>query len=85
MISFYEKFAVNDNFLAQLPSHYTQEGAEAVHKEVSDFFKAAWSDQVNKTALYEVSEQIETIMLDRQIVETEVQSLLTLIRKRREM
>lgn len=85
MISFYEKFAVNDALTARLPMTYSTEQAEAIRKEVSSFYKAAWSDQVSKTALYEVSHQIEAMMADHQILEKEVESLLTLIRKRKEM
>ena len=83
--SFYEKFVANEAFLTQLPPSYTQKQTEAVQAEVTDFYKAAWTDEVNKAVLYEVSHKIETIMEDHQIVDREVKTLLALIRNRREM
>lgn len=82
-VSFYEKFTTNDALFARLPASYSPEQAEAIRREIDDFYKAAWSDHINKTALYEVSKQIEQIMADDRIAEKEVQSLLALIRKRR--
>ncbi len=84
-ISFYEKIAVNDAFISQLPAHYNSEQTQALRDAVTDFLNAAWADQVHKSALYEVSNKIETIMADQKIVEKEVQALLTLMQKRREM
>ncbi len=83
--SFYEKVVANKVFLDQLPNSYTQEQTVAIHTEVSNFYKAAWTDEVNKVVLYEVSHKIETMMADHQIVDGEVKTLLALIRNRREM
>lgn len=80
MISFYEKFAMNEAFITQLSKAYPLEQAQQIQEEVSDFYKAAWGDHIHKTRLYQVSTQIEGMMMDHQIVDTEVQSLLALIR-----
>ncbi len=85
LTSFYEKFVVNEAFIAQLPKDYPEDARRAIREEVSDFYKAVWGDEVRKTALYEVSGKMETMMADQRIEAQELHALLTLIRKRREM
>lgn len=84
MISFYDKFAMNEVFITQLSKAYPLEQAQQIQEEVSDFYKAAWEDHTHKTRLYEVSTQIEGMMADHRILDTEIQSLLALIRLREE-
>ncbi|NOY83490.1 MAG: hypothetical protein GXO96_01465 [Nitrospirae bacterium] len=85
LTSFYEKFVVNEAFMAQLPKDYPEDATRAIREEVSDFYKAVWGDEVRKTTLYEVSGKMETMMADQRIEAQELHALLTLIRKRREM
>lgn len=85
LTSFYEKFVVNEAFIAQLPKDYPEDATDAIREEVSDFYKAVWGDEVRKTTLYEVSGTMETMMADQHIEAQELHALLTLIRKRREM
>ncbi|VAX29895.1 hypothetical protein MNBD_NITROSPIRAE01-85 [hydrothermal vent metagenome] len=85
LTSFYEKFVVNEAFMAQLPKDYPEDATRAIREEVSDFYKAVWGDKVRKTTLYEVSGKMETMMADQRIEAQELHALLTLIRKRREM
>ncbi len=85
LTSFYEKFVVTEAFIAQLPKDYPEDATAAIREEVSDFYKAVWSDKIRKTVLYEVSGKIETMMADEQIEAQELHALLRLIRKRRDM
>lgn len=85
LTSFYEKFVVNEAFIARLPKSYTEAAIEAIREEVSDFYKAVWEDKVRKETLYEVSGKMELMMADQRIEAQELQTLLALIRKRREM
>ncbi len=85
MIFTFERFVINKVFVSLLPDAYTLDQREAIREEVYDFYEAAWDDEVNETALIEVSSVIQGIMKDDHIAEDEVNALLSLIRERREM
>lgn len=83
MIFTFEKFVINKALVSLLPEEYNLEKAEAIRKEVTDFYEAAAAEQISDVALFEVSSKIQVIIQDGQILEEEVLSLMALIRERR--
>ncbi|MFQ5779630.1 MAG: hypothetical protein ACE5HN_02440 [Nitrospiria bacterium] len=77
----FQRFVVNKAFVSLMPAEYTLEETEAVRERVYDFYEAARAGEVSDQALLQVSTRIQSILEDQQILDEEIQSLLTLIEK----
>lgn len=83
MIFTFEKFVINKAFVSLLPADYSLEKAEAIRKEVYDFYEAASIDEVDDTALIEVSTKLRETIQDDRVLDEEVKALMALIREKR--
>ncbi|HET6371115.1 MAG TPA: hypothetical protein VFG95_07955 [Nitrospiria bacterium] len=77
----FKKFVINKAFVSLLPKEYTLEEAEAVRKEVYDFYDRAGSEEVSDLDLLRVSGEIQNIMRDDRITPEEVAELRKMIRE----
>ncbi len=77
----FKKFVVNKAFVRLLPKEYTLEKAEAIRKQVYDFYDHAESEGIKDTTVLLVSQKLQQIMADEKITDEEAQSLLTLVEK----
>lgn len=80
----FKQFVVNKAFVRLLPREYNLEKAEAIRKQVYDFYDHAEDEGVKDTTVMRVSQKIQQIMADEQITDEEVLSLLTLIEEKKE-
>jgi hypothetical protein len=75
----FKKFVINKAFVRLLPREYTLEKAEAIRKQVYDFYDHAEEEGTKDTTVMRVSQKIQQIMADEKMTEEEVQSLMTLM------
>lgn len=76
----FKKFVVNKAFVGLLPKEYTLEEAEAVRREVYQFYDTAGAREVSDTDLLRVSGAMQQIMQDERITPEEINGLQELIR-----
>jgi len=77
----FKKFVINKAFVRLLPREYNLKKAEAIRKQVYDFYDHAGDQKIPDTTVMRVSQKIQQIMADEKITEEEVQSLMTLMEK----
>jgi len=75
----FKKFVINKAFVALLPQEYTLEQAEAVRREVYDFYDLAGKRGTSDADVLRVSMELQKIMQDQRISSEEVAELRALI------
>ncbi len=79
----FKNFVVNKAFVRLLPRAYNLEKAEAIRKQVYDFYDTAGEKEIPDTTVMRVSQKIQQIMVDETITDEEVQLLLPLMENKK--